>query len=87
MRTARPGWPSGNGLKAQKQEHIAKASYSAVSALPQVHVQWSLDRFARYRAALDNWRVAGADGQLPQPADSGLHLPALHAEQVAWRST
>ena len=87
MRTARPGWTSGNGLKAQKQEHISKTTYSAVSALPQVHAQLSLDRLARYRAALDSWRVAGAGGQLPQPADYGLRLPALRAEQVAWRAT
>ena len=72
MRTARPGWTSGNGLKAQKLKHISKANYSAVSALPQVHAQLSLDRLGRYRAALDSWRVAGADGQLPQPAGIDL---------------
>ena len=33
MRAARPGWTSGNGLKAQKQ--ISEASYSAAKALPQ----------------------------------------------------
>ncbi len=44
----------------------------------------ALDRLARYRIALNHWRISGAEGPMPQPAAHGVHLPDLDASQVLW---
>ena len=52
----------------------------------QAQAQATLDRLARYRIALDHWRVAG-DGPMPQPKDHGVRLPDLDPAQVLWGAT
>ena len=44
-----------------------------------------LRRLHHLRRSLDQWRVAGRVGRLPQPSDFGLRLPPLHSREVLWR--
>ena len=84
MRSA-PLWEAGPE-KAQKQKQNSEATYSADLAPLQVHhaAEATLDRLARYRAALNHWQATGAVGPMPQPKDYGVGLPDLDPSQILW---
>ncbi len=82
MRNPR-AWDSGARDSSDAGKSLPGDALVSTKSRASIQAQATLDRLARYRIALDHWRVAG-DGPMPKPADHGVHLPDLEPVQVHW---
>ena len=83
MRTAAPGCgPGATEVVGDKNKQHPLHTLPPLRL--QARHQASLDRLARYRAAIDHWRTSSAEGPMPQPRDFGINLPDLDPAQVLW---
>ena len=85
MKKAAPGCGSGAAEVVGDKNKLHRL-HTFLPPQIQARPQAALDRLARYRIALDDWRVAG-DGPMPQPRDHGVRLPDLEPVQVLWGPT